>query len=67
MLAVSAGVDMLGTRCDMGSPAPEEAITDMEYFPFYQYAMTLKNLFPHFLPGLPVTGVEWQADRCPSR
>ena len=39
---------------------PDDAITDMSYFPFYRYAMTFEELFWHFLPGLPVTGVEWQ-------
>lgn len=27
---------------------PEEAITDMEYFPFYQYAMTFEEFVPAF-------------------
>lgn len=40
---------------------PDDAITDMSYFPFYRYAMTFEEFVPAFSsPGLPVTGVEWQ-------
>lgn len=39
---------------------PDDAITDMSYFPFYRYAMTFEEFVPAFSSGLPVTGVEWQ-------
>ncbi len=56
---------MLGTRCGVGCQPPEYAITDMAYFPFYRYALPLKNLFRHFRPGLPVTDVVGNTDWCP--
>lgn len=52
-LSVSAGMDMLGTRCGgfvSHQRERDDAITDMSYFPFYRYAMTFEEFVPHFLP-----------------
>ncbi len=59
-LSVSAGMDMLGTGVEWVRQPPDDAITDMSYFPFYRYAMTFEEFVPAFSSGLPVTGVEWQ-------
>lgn len=46
--------------CEWVRQPPDDAITDMSYFPFYRYAMTFEEFVPAFSSGLPVTGVEWQ-------